>query len=214
MLYYIGRSFFRALLTTRYGWQVTGTENVPPSGPVILAANHISYLDPPLLGSALQRPVYFMAKAELFEIPVFGPILRRVHAFPVVRGTADRRAIRRSLELLEQGEVVALFPEGTRNREADLLPPQGGIALIALRSNAVVIPTGISGTSKPDRNFYRPTQRPWVRIHFGPPVQLDDLRGERAGKAAIEQASRRVMDSIARQLQITRAGRIPRSDLE
>ncbi len=90
MLYYLGRALFRAVFQVLCRWEVEGRENVPSSGGLILAPNHLSYLDPPLAGSAVRRPVYFMAKRELFSVPVLGWLIRRTHAFPVSRGAADR----------------------------------------------------------------------------------------------------------------------------
>lgn len=214
LLYRIGRGFFRGLCAWGYGWRVEGRENIPAEGPVILVANHISYLDPPLLGAALERPVHFMAKAELFRNRIIGNILRRVHAFPVERGTADRRAIRQSLELMSEGKVLAMFPEGTRSRTGELLPGQSGVAMIALRSRAMVIPAGIAGTSKVDRQKYPPAGRPKIALHFGPPVPLDDLYESTDRRAVMREASDRVMAAIRNQVKISQQGRIRAADVE
>src|SRR5690625_4193370 len=203
LLYRLGRGFFRGLCAWGYGWRIEGREHVPRKGPVILVANHISYLDPPLLGAALQRPVHFMAKAELFQNRLIGGILRRVHAFPVARGKADRGAIRHSLELMAQGQILAMFPEGTRSRTGELMPGQSGVAMIALRSRATVVPAGIAGTSKVDRQNFPPSGRPRIALHFGPPVRLDDLFEAEDRRAAMREASDRVMVSIRNQVKIS-----------
>lgn len=209
-LYSFSRSVLRAFLTVGYGWRAYGLENVPQTGSVILAGNHTSYLDPPLIIAAVDRHVHFMAKAELFKIPVFGSILRRVQTFPVRRGAADRSAIRSALELLEKGEAVALFPEGTRSHTGDLLPPQKGVSSIALRSDAPVIPVGITGTSRIDRKLH-PVKRPLIEVRFGPPVELDDLRTQGTGKHILAEASERVMRAVREQIEISRLGRISHS---
>lgn len=207
LLYSFARSLIRAYLTVGYGWRAYGVENVPKTGAVILAGNHSSYLDPPLIIAAVPRHVHFMAKAELFRVPVLGAIMRRIETFPVQRGASDRSAIRTSLELLARGEAVALFPEGTRSRSGELLPPQKGVASIALRSRAPVIPVGITGTSRIDRRRY-PTGRPLLTVRFGPPVDLDDLRALGTGKHILAEASRRVMEAVRQQIEFSRAGRI------
>lgn len=214
LLYRIGRAICRTYLVLRYGWRIEGLENIPTEGPVILVANHISYLDPPLLGAAVKRPVHFMAKAELFRNRIFGSILRRVNAFPVERGAADRKAIRRSLEILAEGNVLVMFPEGTRSKTGELLPGQSGVAMLALRSRAHVVPAGIAGTSKVDREKYPPAGRPKIALHFGPPVPLDDLYESTDRRAAMREAIDRVMTAIRNQVKISQQGRIPATNVE
>lgn len=203
----------RSYLVVGYGYQVYGLENIPESGPAIVAGNHTSFLDPPLIGAAMKRPVSFMAKAELFKVPLLGQFLRAVNTFPVHRGAADRSAIRSALEVVGRGDILGLFPEGTRNHTEELLPPQKGVASIALRSNAPVIPVGITGTSRDDRQRH-PVRRPVIDIRFGPPVDLDDLRTDRLGKHILTEASRRVMEAIRQQIEISRMGRITHSKSE
>lgn len=207
VLYTVGRWVVRAYLNSLYGVAVSGLENIPQRGPGILAGNHLSYLDPPVIGAVVPRPVRFMAKAELFKIPIFNLFLRRIRTFPVHRGAADRSAIRAALQVLEAGDLMALFPEGTRNRTGELLPPQKGVASIALRSHAPVIPVGITGTSIVDRRLH-PMRRPLIRVSFGPPVDLDDLRTGAFSKHILAEASSRVMSAIERQIEICRKGRI------
>lgn len=206
-LYKFGRSVVSGYLHLLYGMEVVGVENVPSEGPAILAGNHLSYLDPPVIGAAVPRPVRFMAKAELFKIPLFSQFLRGIQTFPVQRGSADRSAIRAALQVLAEGDLMALFPEGTRNRTGESLPPQKGVASIALRSAAPVIPVGITGTSITDRKLH-PVRRPLIRVAFGPPVDLDDLRTAGFTKHILAEASGRVMSAIERQIEICRKGRI------
>ncbi len=214
LLYRFARAFCRAYFALRYGCRIEGLENIPSEGPVILVANHISYLDPPLMGAAVERPVYFMAKAELFRNRLIAKILHRFNAFPVERGAADRKAIRRSLEVLSEGNVLVMFPEGTRSRTGELLPGQSGVAMLALRSRATVIPAGISGTSKEDRKLHPPTGRPIIALHFGPPVPLDDLYEAEDRRGAMREAVDRVMKAIRNQVKISQQGRIPVANVE
>ncbi|MGO0122433.1 lysophospholipid acyltransferase family protein [Desulfothermobacter acidiphilus] len=148
MLYWFAWVVCRIYLQLRR-FQVEGRENFPRTGPVIIVANHQSYLDPVALGCALPRRVYYMAKEELFRIPGFGLLLKCLGAFPVKREELDRRALRTALNLLARGQVLGLFPEGTRGQEAGrLLPLQPGAALLALQSGAPVVPVALTGTRK------------------------------------------------------------------
>jgi len=143
---YLLKPLFYGLLRLR----VVGKENIPKEGRLIVAVNHISYLDPPLVGVALwpQRKLHYIAKTELFKIPILGLILRLVNAFPVKRGKPDRVALKRAIELLERGEAVCIFPEGTRSRDGRLQKPELGISLLVLRSGAPVLPVAVINTDK------------------------------------------------------------------
>lgn len=143
---YLLKPLFYGLLRLR----VVGKENIPKEGGLIVAVNHISYLDPPLVGVALwpQRKLHYIAKTELFKIPILGFILRLVNAFPVKRGKPDRVALKRAIELLERGEAVCIFPEGTRSRDGRLQKPELGISLLVLRSGAPVLPVAVINTDK------------------------------------------------------------------
>ena len=186
---------FRTLFFLIFRWRVEGVENIPQTGGVLLVANHASYLDPPLLGSAASRPVHFMAKAELFKFPVLSWALPRVKAFPVRRGAADRTAIRTAIELLRQGEVVGIFPEGTRTPTGELLPPQRGAGLIALRAGVPVVPVALVGTFRPfqvskEAPAYQPVRRPLWRNHRCLRVR------ERESKEAVDGINGRMMQEI------------------
>ncbi len=117
--------------------------NVPNKGPLVVVANHGSYLDPPLLGHALGRPVDFMAKAELFSIPLLGQILRACGAYPVKRGSSDREAIRTATARLSEGRAIGVFLDGTRQKDGRVNKPMAGAALLAARSGANLLPVAI-----------------------------------------------------------------------
>jgi 1-acyl-sn-glycerol-3-phosphate acyltransferase len=181
--------------------RVEGAENVPRVGSVILAPNHLSATDWPAVGLVSPRLPWFMAKEELFAVPILGPLIRLLHAYPVKRGTADRAALRFTEGLLRQGQVVVIFPEGQVSPDARFQPLKPGAALLALRTGAALVPVGLRGTERLmpyGSNLPRPVREPVV-VRFGPPVFLEDLREPgRAvpSRAAIDAATERLADAI------------------
>lgn len=163
------------------GFRVEGLENVPRTGPLIVAANHVSFADPPAVGCAMPRPVRFMAQAGLFRPPLFGPLIRKLGAFPVHRGEADKAAIRRALELLEEGWALLIFPEGTRGDGERLGEANRGVELLAKRSGAPILPVGIVGTQRwlpKGAKVPRPTR---ITVRFGKPFawsESEDFRSD------------------------------------
>lgn len=156
------------------GLRILGLENVPLSGPLIVSPNHVSHLDPPVTACTMPRPITFMAKAELFDHKLFGWLIRSLGSFPVRRGEGDTEAIRTALKLLEQGKAVLMFPEGTRGDGVRLLPFNKGVAMIAKRSGAKVLPVGISGTH---RKFPKGGKPRWgkVTVAYGKPFTFEDV---------------------------------------
>ena len=198
-LFLLGRFLFRVFFRLANRWQVTGREQVPETGGVLLIANHTSYADPPIVGSACPRPVHFMAKAELFRIPILGFLIKRTHAFPVKRGGSDMAALRRGVRLLKEGKVLLIFPEGTRSPDGKMLPLETGAAFIALSSGAQVVPVGVDGADRvlpPGSPIVRPAR---LRVAFGPPLHLNDLSGGRVTREAMQLATDR-MAAALRQL--------------
>lgn len=195
-VFFVGRALWRAFFTIMGRWRIYGRENVPASGGVILAPNHVSYVDPPLAGSAIERKTWFMAKSELFRIPVLGPILPKVCAFPVKRGTPDREALRNALNLLAEGQVVVVFPEGTRSPDGNLQKPELGIGLLALRSGAPVVPVAFIGS---DRLLPRGSPIPrfaHVTVRIGQPLRF--ARDDAAPRQARERVAGEIMSALAR----------------
>jgi len=156
------------------GITIRGVENLPPDGPVLLTPVHISFMDPPLLGSTCPRALRFMAKEELFKFPL-GPLIRSVGAFPVRRGENDTSAIRLAIEELKKGHTVLMFPEGTRNDGEQMLPIQPGIAMLAKRSGAKIVPVGLGGTHKMWPKGQKLPRRAHLTIVYGPAFCYEDI---------------------------------------
>lgn len=165
MIYTIVRALFKIMFAVGLRLRVEGTENIPKVGPLVIACNHLSLLDPPVLGTAASRKVHFMAKEELF-VPVLGTIYKILGAFPVRRGGADRAAIKHGIEILESGQVLAIFPEGTRSKTGKLGKAQPGALMMASKAKATIVPACIIGTD------YKRHGRIWpkVTVRFGKPI--------------------------------------------
>lgn len=183
-----------ALFRTR----VVGAENVPATGGVLLAGNHISYGDPVLLWCRSPRPVHFMAKAELWKVAVIGWFLDQVWAFPVKRGESDRGALTRASGYLKAGEVVGVFPEGTRNRDGGA-QAQGGAAFLALHNGVPVVPVGISGTERIRPEGTKGIRFPRVVISFGAPIDPSELSAV-GKKERVETMTAEIMRRIVEQV--------------
>ena len=176
--------FVRGVLRLR----VSGRENIPAQGPVLVVSNHVSELDPPTLGvSALPRKTYYMAKLELFGVFLLGRMVYRLGAFPVARGGADRRAMRLAREVLRRDDLLLMFPEGTRHSDGRLHPGLPGAGSLGLEPGVTVVPAAIWGTQR------------WTgpaRVVFGPPIDLSDLdQGPRSLRSQV--AVDRMMAGVA-----------------
>jgi 1-acyl-sn-glycerol-3-phosphate acyltransferase len=162
--YALARAVVGGLLRGIFGLRVIGRANIPSDGGVVVAANHLSNLDPPVLGVALPRPIFYMAKKELFAIPVLGTLISHLNAFPVDRQAGGTAALRASLRLLKAGSCVGIFPEGGRNVRGTN-DEKGGAAFLASASGAPVVAAAIVGTRR-----LRPFSR--ITVVFGEPFRL------------------------------------------
>ncbi len=178
------------------GIRVMHGEQVPMEGALIVAANHTSFGDPPVVACATGRRLNFMAKAELFKPPIFGSLIRRLGAFPVHRGEADTEAIRHTLDLLAEGEAVLVFPEGGRGDGKTLQPANKGVTLLARKSGAQVIPVGLCDTDKWLPYGAKLPKRQRVTASFGVPFSFADFE-TKYGREAKDMFGKILMERIA-----------------
>jgi 1-acyl-sn-glycerol-3-phosphate acyltransferase len=202
LLYYLAKSLMKVYLSIVFGFKITGKENVPEDGPVIVVANHASAFDPIALGCACPRQINFMAKAELFDNPISTSFLRRLHAFPVRRGRVDREAYRQSMDILKAGEVLGMFPEGTRSATGELQGAHPGAARFAIQTGTPVVPAAIVGTISKHRKGMRRFREPLVRVVFGEPIWPKAAGPGKVVREETEKLAEEIMQSIS-QLMIT-----------
>jgi 1-acyl-sn-glycerol-3-phosphate acyltransferase len=178
--------------------KVTGADLVPAEGPVIVAPNHKSIVDPFFIGLATKRRLHFMAKAELFE-GRSARVVAGLGAFPVVRGTADPEALETARLHLERGRVIALFPEGTRHRDPEALrAPRRGAGRLAIETGAPIVPCAITGTER----YPRPVR---IQVSFAEPIQAAEL--EATPQAAAELIEHHVWPEVEREFRRLRANK-------
>jgi 1-acyl-sn-glycerol-3-phosphate acyltransferase len=192
----LARLLTRALLGPKF--QVRGLKTFPPTGSLLIVSNHVGAVDPAIIGGWVPRPVWFMAKAELFK-GRFAWLMRAYHAFPVIRHSADRTALRRAFELLRDGKAVVLFPEGHRSETASLLRAEPGAGFIARRSGATLVALGITGTQNVLGRHKRLPRPANVSLVFGEPFQLPE-RSRDGSKMDHQQTADFLMTKIAQLL--------------
>jgi 1-acyl-sn-glycerol-3-phosphate acyltransferase len=175
-----------------YRCRAMGMENLPFDGPAIVIIDHKSNVDPVVVGMILHRPLRFMAKKELFRFRPLARLISILGAFPIERGAGDREALRTSLEVLARGEVLLMFPEGTRFRDEKVHPFLPGVGMIALRSGAAVVPMAMDGTQRLVREG-RP-RLPALRALVGPPLDLSDITGRNS--KAYQEAAVRMREAV------------------
>ncbi|HLK60978.1 MAG TPA: lysophospholipid acyltransferase family protein [Chthonomonadaceae bacterium] len=176
------------------GIRFEGRHYVPREGGVLITPNHISDSDPPTLAIALPRPCWVMAKEEIFQMKIIGPLARWLHGFPVKRYTADRAALRRAEELLEEGEAVVIFPEGKLSEDGKLQPLLPGALLVARSADVPIVPVVLIGTDRIlpyGKQWPRPAGRRTI-VRFGPPVTVAQLTGGAKGSDALRLGAERL----------------------
>lgn len=196
--YRCGWIFFRFLFATYFRWRVFGAENVPKTGAVILAANHASFADPPMVGAGLHRDINYLARQSLFRFPIVGRILVSWNSVPVDREGGGAKGLKVILDRLLGGAGIILFPEGTRTPDGKLQPAQPGIGLIVAKSDAPVVPVRVFGSFEAwgrDRKVSLPKR---IAIRYGEPMQFQKLRAEakNCSRERLKQIYQKIADEI------------------
>jgi 1-acyl-sn-glycerol-3-phosphate acyltransferase len=193
-MYYLCKFLSFVFIKFFYGHRVYGQEHIPPGGAVV-AANHTSFIDPPLVGSSCRGSLHYLARGSLFNAPVIGWLIRQLHTHPVEKGAGNLQTIKLTLDLLQQGHKVLLFPEGSRSVDGTLQPGNLGIGLIVQRARCPVIPVYIHGTFaiwNKERKF--PKLRGHTACIFGSPIPYEEHEQKKVGQ---EKIVSKIMERIA-----------------
>lgn len=173
-----------------YDFHIEGIENIPQDKPVVLASNHRSYADPVILTMPMKLPVSYMAKEELFHNKLFGWFIRKLGAFPVARGSGDMSVIDDSINILKSGRNLVIFPEGTRSKDGKVGKGKTGVAMIAAKSGADVVPCGI--VFEGEKLHFRSK----LTLKFGEPIKAEELAVEGTSPRELKEVKKRIMGAI------------------
>lgn len=196
--YRIGWHAFRTFFATYFRWRVFNPENVPLQGGVILASNHVSYLDPPLVGAGLKRDINYLARESLFRFPGIGALLRSWNSVPVDREGGGARGLKAILDRLLAGGGIILFPEGTRSKDGKLQPARSGIGLTVIKSSAPVVPVRVFGTYEAFGRHIKFPRPHRVMVKYGRPMNFEKLRDEvkTCDRARVKEIHQQIADEI------------------
>jgi 1-acyl-sn-glycerol-3-phosphate acyltransferase len=199
-VYYISWSLFRLMYAVYFRWEIYNAERVPLQGGVIIAPNHASFLDPPMVGSALHRSINYLGRASLFRYPGIGWLLRQWNSVPVDRNGGGAAGLKAILERLLADGAIILFPEGTRTKDGKLQPARSGIGLIVIKSEAPVVPVRVFGT-------YECYNRKWkfhmpirLAVKYGQPMKFEALRAE--AKTCTKQRLKEIYQQVADEIMV------------
>lgn len=196
MFYLIIRTLALILSKLLFRVQAFGQCNIPLKGGFILASNHTSYLDPPILAVTCPRVLSFIAKEELFKNAIFGPFITAMNAFPLKTETADLKALRWAIGALKAGGVVTIFPEGGRTTDGELAEPLKGVGFIAAKANVPIIPAFIEGSNKAfpvNSKFIRPKK---IKVYFGQAIKLEEFNLQAEDSDLYQRIAQRTMEKI------------------
>jgi 1-acyl-sn-glycerol-3-phosphate acyltransferase len=193
--YLLGYSLSKAIAKTFFNYRVIGAENMIEEGPCIIAANHCSYLDPPLVGIACRRAIHYLARKSLLDLPLLGPILPELNVIPVDQKNADRSALMGAIRVVRHGGAVLIFPEGTRSADGELQPARPGLGMIAAKTGAPVVPVHVAGSFAAfpkGAKFPKPAP---VEVRIGRPLILP--QGSGGERSDYDFISRKALLAIA-----------------
>lgn len=204
LLYSATRLVLSPVVSLFTGCEVRGREHIPATGRLIVAANHVAYTDPPLVGFAARRELFYLAKEELFHVPVLGPLITAYNAIPIRRGRADVAGMAKAMEVVRSGRALIMFPEGTRSRDGNLLPARPGVGRIAHDAEALVVPCRLEGSDQPGKWLLRQVR---LRVSFGPARTWQELAGEQAGLEPGRELFQAISDGVMREIAALGTGR-------
>jgi 1-acyl-sn-glycerol-3-phosphate acyltransferase len=199
-VYFLAWLSFRAVYRFYFGWRVFNAERVPLTGPVILASNHTSFLDPPLVGAGVTRGINYLARESLFRFPVLGWVLHRWQVVPVDREGGGAKGLKAILDRLLAGGAIILFPEGTRSRDGRMQPARSGIGLTVIKSEAPVIPVRVFGTYEAFGRHLRFPRPRRVMVKYGRCLQFERLRTE--AKACSRPRLKEIYQEVADEIMV------------
>jgi len=208
--YRLGWIFFRAWYATYFRWRVFNPERVPGTGAVILASNHASFLDPPLIGSGLHRAINYLARESLFRFPGIGALLRSWNSVPVDRDGGGAAGLRAILDRLLAGGGIILFPEGTRTHDGQLQPARSGIGLVVIKSTAPVVPVRVFGTYEAYGRHIKFPRPKRIAVKYGQPMTFEKLRAE--AKSCSKPRLKEIYQEVADEIMAAIAKLEPRED--
>jgi len=199
----MGEGFYKAshavlgpILRTLWRIDTQGEEHVPDQGPAILASNHLSYLDHFLMPAVVDRPVYFISKAEHFDVPVQSWLFEQWGVIPLERGEGDDEALEQAAAVLEDGDLFGIYPEGTRSIDGRLHKGHTGVARLALRVGVPIVPVGMVGTYEALPKGESLPRFPEVEVLFGEPMTFEDLHGRHEEYNVVRKVTDQVMHAI------------------
>ncbi len=188
MIYRLGRALFKYIVNIiLYRFTIKGKENVPKSGGLIICPNHVSLYDPIVIATQLDRPVHYMAKAELYKHALVAWVMRAVKTIPVNRGNVSVQTLKESMKVLKDGGILGIFPEGTRVAEGEEKPPMDGFVVFALKTKSPILPVHIQGRFK---------FRSHITITFGAPITLEEYYGKKLKAPEMSEISQKIMDQV------------------
>lgn len=187
MFYRFGRALIKLLNLILYNIHVEGEENIPETGGVVLCPNHISNYDPLAVATHMKRQVHFMAKAELYKNFIVRKVLLAVGTIPVDRGKVSLETLKESLRVLKNGEILGIFPEGTRVKNGERRKPMEGFVVFAIKTKSPILPVHIEGEYK---------FRGKINIKFGKPIELNEYYGKKVKPEEMSKISEKIMDIV------------------
>lgn len=208
--YFLAWVGFRLLYKFYFRWRVFNPERVPLSGPVILAANHASYIDPPLVGAGLTRDINYLARESLFRFPGLGALLRSWNSVPVDRDGGGATGLKVILDRLLAGGAIILFPEGTRSRDGQIQKARSGIGLTVIKSEAPVIPVRVFGTFEAFNRTMKVPRPRRIAVKYGEPLDFSAERAE--AKACAKERLKEIYQEVADRIMAEIAKLEPQAD--